>query len=291
MAPTTRYMLRRSPSLGIAVSLSAVLLLSVRDSSAQTLAKAPTTTSQKSKRRAVKPVPVAEAPSSPAAPPTLEQQPPTPPQVTYRDGLLTISSTNATLSQVLHSVQVQTGATIEVPSGTGNERVVASLGPGKPQSVLASLLNGAQFNYVILGVPNNPGTVQKVILLSKTSSAAVNGAPANTAQNNFRFPQQQQAAEQPEDEYPQGEPEVENQNQQQPGMPGASGSENLQPDANQQGNRTPEQMLQELQRMQAQQQQMQQQLNPANQQQFGQPVAPQNQQLQMPFPTPSPQPQ
>ena len=58
------------------------------------------------------------------------------------------------------------------------------------------------------------------------------------------------------------------------------GSENLQPDVIQPGNRTPEQMLQELQRMQQQQQQMQQQLNPANQQ-------PQNQQTPGSTPFPS----
>jgi hypothetical protein len=275
-------MLRSRRRLEIALLLGAALLLPTRDISAQSPAKAPATTSQRSKRRATKPAPIADAPQAQAPPPTLEQLPPEPPQVTYRDGQLTISSTNATLAQVLHSVQMQTGATIEIPSGAGSERVVATLGPGKPQNVLASLLNGSKFNYLILGVPDTPGSVQKVILLSKSSSNTTGGAPVNTAQGGFRPPSPQPAVEQPEDEYPQNEPEVENQNQLQPGTPG---SENLQPDQIQQGNRTPEQMLQELQRMQQQQQQMQQQLNPANQQPFGQPAAPQNQQQpQAPFP-------
>ena len=217
-------------------------------------------------------------------PPTLEQQPPAPPQVTFRDGQLSITSTNATLAQVLRSVQMQTGATIDVPPGAGNERVVATLGPGKPQSVLSSLLNGSKFNYVILGVADNPGAVQKVILLSKSSSST-GEVPVSTAQNNAHL-QPQQAVEQPEDEYPPNEPEVENQAQ--PGLPVMPGAENLQPDVNQPGNRTPEQMLQELQRMQQQQQQMQQQLNPANQQNFGTPVNPASQ--PQPFPN-QPQPQ
>jgi len=246
----------------------------------------------KQKTHSKKSQPVVEVQQAPPAPPTLEQQPPTPPQVTYRDGQLAITSTNATLSQVLRSVQTQTGAMIDLPPGAGNERVVATLGPGKPQAVLASLLNGSKFNFVILGDPHNPGSVQKVILLSKSAGGVTEPQVNASAQYNFRpqppVGQPQQGIEPPEDEYPQNEPEAENPGQQ-PGLPGMPGSENLQPDVVNPGNRTPEQMLQELQRMQQQQQQMNQQLNPANQQPFGQPVVPppQNQQ---PAPFPNQQP-
>jgi hypothetical protein len=252
----------------------------------------PTKQTANQKAHSKKSQPVAEVPQAPPAPPTLEQQPPTPPQVTYRDGQLAISSTNATLSQVLRSVQTQTGAVIDLPPGTGNERVVATLGPGKPQAVLASLLNGSKFNFVILGDPRNPGSVQKVILLSK-SAGGVTEPQVNAAQSQYNFRPQppvsqvQPGVEPPEDEYPQNEPEVENPSQLQPGLPGMPGSENLQPDVVNPGNRTPEQMLQDLQRMQQQQQQMQQQLNPANQQQFGQPIVPQ--QNSQPTPVPNQQ--
>ena len=281
-------MLRPCRSLEVFLLLAAGLLLPNVQSAAQSSAKAPTTSAQKSKRAGKKPAPSAEVPQPVPTPPTLEQQPPAPPQVTYRDGQLSINSTNATLAQVLRSVQTQTGATIDVPPGAGSERVVATLGPGRPQSVLASLLDGSKFNYVILGEPGNSGGVQKVILLAKSSSMGAD-APATTAQNNFQQPMQPQpAVEPPEDEYPQNEQEVENQNQLPPGMPGTPGAEGLSPDAAQPGNRTPEQMLQELQRMQQQQQQMQQQLNPSNQQPFGQPIVPQ--QPPQPFPN-QPQPQ
>jgi hypothetical protein len=233
--------------------------------------KAATTPAHNSKAHAKKSAPVPEVPQSPPAPPTLEQQPPAPPQVSYQNGQLAIDSQNATLSQVLHSVQVQTGASIDMPSGAGSERVVATLGPGKPKDVIASLLNGSKFNYVILGEPNSSGGVQKIILLSKNTPAG-NSAAVTTAQNNVRSPSPSQAVEPPEDEYPPPDQETENQNQLQPGQPGMPGSEGLTPDTINAspgvinpGNRTPEQMLQELQRMQQQQQQMQQQLNPANQ--------------------------
>jgi hypothetical protein len=200
----------------------------------------------------------------------LEQQAPVPPQVSYQNGQLTIDSENATLSQVLRSVQTKTGASIDMPSGTGSERVVARLGPGTPKDVLAALLNGSKFNYVILGAPNQPGDVQKVILLSKSTAAGDNSASI-AAHNNIQGPIASQAIEPPEDEYP--PPDQESENQLQPGQPVLPGGEGLSSDANNAspaliapGNRTPEQMLQELQRMQQQQQQMQQQLNPVNQQ-------------------------
>lgn len=255
------------------MTLSVAVMLPTAGSATQPPASAaPATRPVAQKHRAkAKPAAAPEVPQTPAPPPTLEEQPPTPPQVLYKDGQLSITSVNATLAQVLRSVQTQTGASIEIPANAGNERVAASLGPGKPQSVLASLLNGCKFNYVILGVPDKPNAVQKVILLAKTTTAGDAGS-----KNAYQPPAQQQPpTEQPEDEYPQAEPE----NQLQPGMPGMPGSENLQPDAVQPGNRTPEQMLQDLQRMQQQQQQMQQQLNPSNQQQqpFGQPFVMPNQ--------------
>jgi hypothetical protein len=265
-------MLRPGRILGLTLLLAAALLLPTCETVAQSPAKPSTAsagTPLKSKRHAKTPAPVAEVPQAPPPPPTLEQQAPAAPQVTYRDGQLTINSTNATLSQVLHSVQTQTGAIIDIPPGAGSERVVANLGPGKPQAVLAILLNGSKFNYVILGESNNPGAVQKVILLAKSNSSGSEPASV-TAQNNSRTPPPQAAVEPPEDEYPQNEPEAENPSPLVPGQPGMPGSENLQPEVIQPGNRTPEQMLQELQRMQQQQQQMQQQLNPANQQPLNQ---------------------
>jgi len=271
----------------LAVLLAAAFALPVTLCVAQLSQRPPVppskaTASHKPKTGGKNSAPVAEVPQAAPVPPTLEEQPPVAPQVTYRGGQLTIDSTNATLSQVLHSVQAQTGASVDMPPGAGSERVVATLGPGTPKDVLASLLNGSRFNYVILGEPNHPGAVQKVILLAKSSSA---GDKATTAQNNVRGPQQPQVVDSSEDEPPQPDPEVENLNQPVPGQPGIPGSEQVAPDAPGAvpGARTPEQMLQELQRIQQQQQQMQQQLNPANQQPQrsspfpGQPLTPQPQ--------------
>ncbi len=222
--------------------------------------------------------PVVQAPPPP--PPTPEQMAPVAPNVSYQSGQLTIQSNNATLAQVLRSVQAKTGASFDIPSSANSERVVAQLGPGQPKDILATLLNGSKFNYIILGSPNQPGSVQKVILTPRQNAPAI-----NSAQNPIQQAQQQEA--QAEEDYtpPEPTPSEDNSapaNQPPPGVfrPGSNGP--TQPNQNgefppptqqqdnngqpQQGAKSPEQLLQELQRMQQQQQQYQQQLNPANQQ-------------------------
>ena len=113
-------------------------------------------------------------PTPTAPPPTLAQLPATPPQVSFQSGQLTISAQNSTLGDILKAVREQTGATIDLP-GTAPERVVGRFGPAPARDVLASLLNGSHFNYVLLGSPTDPGALDRVILLAKS------GAPADTA--------------------------------------------------------------------------------------------------------------
>jgi len=274
-------MLRRSeivglallPVLGCALNAPVSVAQAVQPAQASLHAPAPSPTTavrRSNPHTKKKPEPAAEVPQTPPPPPTLEQQPPSAPQVTYKNGQLSIDSRNATLSQVLRSVQAQTGAAVDLPPGAGSERVVATLGPGQPKDVLATLLNGSKFNYVILGEANNPGAVQKVILMARTGGAS-GASPSTTAQNTP--PPPQQAVEPPEEDYQQAnEPEIENQNQSMPGQPAPSDADN--PGLVNPAGRTPEQMLQELQRIQQQQQQMQQQLNPANQQPPQQPLTP-----------------
>lgn len=236
------------------------------------------------------------------APETLEQMPPSAPQVTYQNGQLSIQAQNSTLAQVLRSVQARTGAQVEMPGGTSSERVVASL-TGTPRDVLATLLDGSHFNYVILGVPGNSDGVQRIILTSRQNVGVQNanaggGHPPQVTQPQAQAqpqpePEEDPAADEAQQNDQPEQPEVggdDAQNAQPPGAPGqfqrfptpvpgqvqgeAQGQtpENAAPN----GVKTPEQLLQELQRMQQQQQQYQQQLNPANQgQQPEQPPQPQ----------------
>src|SRR6266550_7616144 len=164
-----------------------------------TLSIASAQISKKSARkRAVKQEEAAPAPQPPPPPPppTLEQMPASAPQVFFRNGQLTIVARNSTLGDILRAVHTQTGASVDVPSNA-TERVVSNLGPGPARDVLASLLNGSHFNYVMVGSPNNPGALDHVILMPKGQE----NEPANQASGVNPQPQPPQVvtpAENPE---------------------------------------------------------------------------------------------
>ncbi len=84
--------------------------------------------------------------------------------VAFRDGLLTIHSNKATLSEVLYAVQQRTGAEVSISAGAEQEKVVADIGPAPAPEVLARLLNGSKFNFLILNAANNPRQLDRVIL-------------------------------------------------------------------------------------------------------------------------------
>jgi hypothetical protein len=194
-----------------------------------------------------KPVPEpAPPPAPPPPPPTLEQMPALPPQVRYSRGQLTIVAENSTLADILRAVRAQTGAAVEVPPNA-TERVVAHLGPGPARDVLAALLNGTHFNYVMLGSPAHPDSVERLILTSKSGGVLEVAPAAPAAQSNNQLQVDEQGtqgvdiSEQPVDD---------------PADNSAS-AETPQPQPNVQQVKTPEQLLRELQQQQQQQQQQQ----------------------------------
>lgn len=84
--------------------------------------------------------------------------------VSYTEGQLRIDAENVTLAAVLKLVAEKTGAVIEVPPGTGTERIFEHIGPGRPEDVLASLLNGSPFDFVIVGSPLGTHEPTQVLL-------------------------------------------------------------------------------------------------------------------------------
>jgi hypothetical protein len=123
----------------------------------------------KSSKPAATPSP-AQSPGVPRGPLQalpLDQIPSTAPQVSYENHQLTIVSRNSTLGDILRAVQKQTGAVVEMPSNS-TERAVGSFGPGPARDVLASLLNGSHFNYVLLGSPASASELDRVILITKS---------------------------------------------------------------------------------------------------------------------------
>jgi hypothetical protein len=138
-------------------------------------------------KKAPTPVVLPPMPSGPLRQLPMDQIPATPAKVSFEGGLLTIAAQNSTLNEILRDVRRLTGASIDVPPGSGgNERVVTHLGPGAPRDVLAGLLNGTSFNYVMMGSSSDPAAVVSVILTAKPSAAgeAQGQNAGNVYQNN-----------------------------------------------------------------------------------------------------------
>jgi hypothetical protein len=99
--------------------------------------------------------------------------------VTYRDGKLKIDAENVTLAEVLQLVAKKMGAVIDVPPGSGQERIVEHVGPGYPNDVLTRLLNGSHFNFIIVNSALHPNEPAEVLLsMQGTDTSAPTVAPA-----------------------------------------------------------------------------------------------------------------
>ena len=155
-------------------------------------AAAPTAPPHHKSHKAQKELILPPLPRGPLTQLPMDQLPPTPAQVSFQGGLLTISAQNSTLGEILRDVRKLTGAAIEIPPGpAANERVVTNLGPGEPRDVLAGLLNGSSFNYVMLGSSSDPAAVASVLLIAKASASRENENVANVASdsdNKGNFP-------------------------------------------------------------------------------------------------------
>src|SRR5581483_10409201 len=134
-----------------------------------------------------KPTPVAApAPVAPppvpvyTPPPTPETSPAQPPQVTYSGGMLTIVAQNSTLGDILNAVKSRTGATIDAPGGM-SERVATQLGPAPPRQVLADLLKGSHYDYVMIGSDTDPAAVRSIILTRNSSEPGATGGAATAS--------------------------------------------------------------------------------------------------------------
>lgn len=193
------------------------------------------------------PVQQLPAQTMPPVPATLMNSAPVKPNVTLEAGMLTIDAPNSTLSDVLSGVRQATGAAIE--GASPSERVAVRLGPGKPEQVLAALLRGTPYNYIILGSFGKPGVVTRVLL---TQSSQSGGEPVpGSAGRRSQYPDQPRSAEDnpPESTAPD---DVVTQ-------PNADGDAEQaqpqrQPQQDQNPQKTPEQLFRELQQLEQQKQ-------------------------------------
>src|SRR6202158_5440334 len=143
----------------------------------QTSATTSQTHRKRTKKRKAHLPPLPSGPTGPLQQVPLDSMAPVPPQVSYQNSQLTIVAPNSTLSDILRAVRKQTGAEIEVPAAP--ERVVTHLGPGSAREVMADLLNGSRFNYVLLSSPADNNVLTRVVLVAKTGQQDNGGGDPN----------------------------------------------------------------------------------------------------------------
>ena len=172
----------------------------------------------------------------PSLPPSLQDKPAQPARVTLSGGTLAVDANNSSLSKILDDLASSSGMTVD-GLGAQDQRVFGVYGPGNPRDVLSSLLDGAGYNFLMVGTTET-GTPREVVLTARSNaplSATPNSGPSTP---------------EPEDEEP---PPINNpaEDANPPARP-PSTMPNGQP-------RSPAEMLQEMQRIRQQQQQPQQQ--------------------------------
>jgi hypothetical protein len=206
------------------------------------------------------PVPQQQAAPTPELPATLEHGPASPAEVTFRDGQLTIVARNSTLSDVLNEVRSKTGASIDMPASPTNDRVVGQFGPGAPRDVMAQLLNGSHFDYVMVGSPSDPSGLKKVVLTAKMNGPMPGPQQPSNPPAQAYNPGMQTAPQMDQDQQDQPPPDEANTDVQ-PDVPPQAEQEEPQGEQPAQPNpnggpvvKTPEQLLRELQQQQQQQQ-------------------------------------
>jgi AMIN domain len=119
-------------------------------------------------------IPLKNAPQTPLI---SAETPAAPPRITYNQGLLTISAENSTLAEILDAIHARIGGTTEFPASAANERAAVHLGPAPLVRVIAALLLGSPFDYVIVGSGPEPGGIQ--ILLSEKKVLPENALAEN----------------------------------------------------------------------------------------------------------------
>ena len=223
---------------------------------------------KKAAHKGIKPPAIGQAGPMTPTPPQSQQPEPTqtpehgpssPPDVVFKGGQLTITARNSTLGDVLNAVKQKTGAAVEMPASS-SERVVGQFGPGAPRDVMAQLLNGSHYDYVLMGSPSDPGALNKIVLMARANgpepAAAQQGQPSQPGfQPGLQIVPQVQT-DQPDDNAAEMPPEAQQQEEEQPPPDQAEQPDQPPPDQAPPGQpvvKTPEQLLRELQQQQQQQ--------------------------------------
>jgi hypothetical protein len=167
--------------------------------------------------------------------------------VTWDNQGLRIEASNSSLQQILKDVSVETGSKVEgmVP----DQRVYGSYGPGQARDVISQLLQGSGYNVLLAGDLGS-GAPRQIVLSPRHAGAPLPGTAEAPGQDNNpddEIPENTEVEEQPQ---PPPQQPIQMQPNPNPGRPGFGPNGPI---------RTPQQVMEEMQRQQLLQQQQQQQ--------------------------------
>ena len=128
------------------------------------------------------PVPV--VPLAPEVPHWPINEKPSPASVLWDSDELRIAAQNSSLQQILQDVSTATGAKVE---GMGaDERVFGIYGPGQVHDVLSQLLEGSGYNVILIG-DQGQGTPRQIVLSTRPTGpapAAIKSVQANAGKED-----------------------------------------------------------------------------------------------------------
>jgi hypothetical protein len=186
------------------------------------------------------PAPAATPQPPPQTAPSLLDHPAQPAKINLDSGKLTVQADNSSLSEILHQVAQSSGMKIEGldAGGSADQRIFGSYGPGAPRDVLSELLDGSGYNVMMLGATPS-GAPRELALTLRSAAGTTVAQPQQTSAQSEDSDEDVEPTQYPEaQQEPPARPEVRN------------------------GARTPQQILQDLQRMRTQEQQQQQDQQP-----------------------------
>ena len=118
--------------------------------------------------------------SSPGNEPAVVPRPQHRSHITFTNGLLTVSASNASLNALIREIARQTG--MKVTGSVAEDRVFGEYGPADPQTVLATLLDGTGSNILIRSSASDAPL--DLILTPRTGAASPPSPAANVADND-----------------------------------------------------------------------------------------------------------
>jgi len=134
----------------------------------------------------VTPLPTVASVSAPSAAPDV--------RVDFREGKLSIWADKATLASVLYEIQRRTGAEVSIPPSASQEKIVADIPPSPAREAIAALLDGSNFDFILIGSDKDSQALHSIILTARGQDSAsdqaffpaVQSVPDSNAQPNVQ---------------------------------------------------------------------------------------------------------